>query len=97
MVNLMNTLTRWLKMTCEDTSPLISEMMDHTLPLSKRLRVRAHLAMCGMCRIYQKQLETIRNLARGLGREEPPLPPEIKLTEDCKQRMKDALKHSGES
>lgn len=93
----MNTMTRWLKMTCEDTSPWISEMMDHTLPLSKRLRVRAHLAMCGMCRIYQKQLETVRNLARKLGQEDTPVHPDVKLTEDCKQRMKDALKHSGES
>ena len=91
----MNTMTRWLKITCEDTSPLISEMMDHTLPLSKRLRVRAHLAMCGVCRIYQKQLETVRNLARKLGQEDAPVHPEVKLTEDCKQRMKDALKHSG--
>lgn len=91
----MKTLLRRLKITCEDTSPLISEMMDHTLPLSKRLRVGIHLALCKMCRAYQAQLKIVQNLARKLGQQDPPLPPEVRLTEDCKERIKSALKQSG--
>lgn len=85
-----------MKMRCEDTSPLISEMMDHTLPLSKRLRLGIHLAICKMCRAYQRQLETVRTLARDLGREDTPLGPEVKMSEDCRESLKAALKkHQG--
>ncbi|CAI2717469.1 zf-HC2 domain-containing protein [Nitrospina watsonii] len=92
----MNTLTRWLKIRCQDTSSLISERMDHSLPLSKRLRVGMHLAMCKACRIYEQQLQTVRSLARKLGREEDPLGPNVTMTEDCKESIKAVLKkHQG--
>ncbi len=86
-------IMRWLKITCADTSPLISEMMDHSLPFSKRWRLKLHLAMCEVCRYYQKQLEVVRTLAKKLGHEKTPIHSQVRLTEECKERMKDALKN----
>ena len=87
----MARITRWLGVTCEDTGPLISELMDHTLPPGKRLRLKFHLGMCGVCRIYEKQLEIIRALARKLGGEDAPTPKEAALSEQAKARIKSTL------
>ncbi len=87
-------MTQWFDATCRDTTPLISEMMDHTLPLGKRLRVRFHLAICDVCGFYKKQLETVRALARKLGREEDPTQKEAVLSEEAKNKIKDSLKQS---
>jgi len=87
-------MIQWFDATCRDTTPLISEMMDHTLPLGKRLRVRFHLAICDVCGFYKKQLETVRALARKLGREEDPTQKEAVLSEEAKTKIKDSLKQS---
>ncbi len=90
----MGLMTHWFGATCKDTTPLISEMMDHTLPLGKRLRVRFHLAICDVCCFYKKQLETVRALARKLGRDEDPTQKEAVLSEEAKNKIKDSLKQS---
>ena len=89
MVKFMDTMTRWLKITCADTSPLISEIMDHRLPFSKRWRLKIHLAICGVCRFYLKQLEVIRTLAKKLGREDSGFNQETRLSEECKERPRE--------
>ena len=85
---------RKLRVTCEDTTPLISELMDHNLPLGKRIRLKFHLAMCTVCRFYQKQLEIIRALARKLGKEEAPTQQEVVLSEQAKTKIRDSIKQS---
>lgn len=87
-------VNRWFKITCRDTTPLISELMDHKLSLRKRLRVRFHLGVCGVCGLYQKQLEIIQALARKLGSEAAPIQKEAVLSEQAKSKIKDALKQS---
>ena len=86
-------MIRKLRLSCEDTSPLISELMDHKLPLGKRMRLKFHLAMCQVCRFYQKQLEVIRAVARKLG-EETASQQEATLSEQAKIKIKDSLKQS---
>ena len=88
----MHKITKWLKLTCEDTSLLISEKMDHSLPLSKRWRAGLHLAMCTVCREYQKQLWILSSLARCLGKAEGPTDPSFKLSPEAKERLKQSLK-----
>ena len=56
MEKLMNFILGWLNLTCKDTSPLISEMMDHRVSFIKRLKIRIHLALCGVCLYYKGQL-----------------------------------------
>lgn len=87
-------MIRKLRLTCEDTSPLISELMDHNLPLGKRMRLKFHLAMCTVCQFYQKQLEIIRALARKLGGEEAPSQKQAVLSVQAKTKIKDTLKQS---
>ena len=90
----MSRMTRLFRVTCADTSPLISELMDHDLPFGKRLRLRFHLMICGVCSIYKQQLEVIHALARKLGHEEAPSQKEAFLSEQAKSKLKDTLKQS---
>lgn len=87
-------MSRLFRVTCKDTSPLISELMDHNLPLGKRLRLRFHLGICGVCQIYEKQLKVIHALARKMGHEEAPSQQEAVLSEQAKTKIKDTLKQS---
>ncbi len=87
-------MIRKLHITCEDTTPLISELMDHNLPLGKRLRLNFHLALCKVCRFYQEQLEIIRALARKLRTEEAPTQQKAVLSEQAKAKIKYSLKQS---
>ena len=87
-------MIRKLQLTCEDTTPLISELIDHSLPLGKRVRLKFHLAMCSVCCFYKKQLEVIRALARKLREEEAPTQQNANLSEQAKTKIKDSLKQS---
>ena len=72
------------KMSCKDVYPLISESRDHSLPFLNQLRLKMHLAICGLCETYQKQLEILCRIAQSLGKdaskalEKTSLKPEIK-------------------
>jgi hypothetical protein len=96
--SLLGKLNTWmirkLHLTCEDTTPLISELMDHNLPFGKRLRLKFHLAMCAVCRYYQKQLKVLRALAQKLGGEEASTQQKAVLSEQAKIKIKDSLKQS---
>ena len=95
MLAKMNTwIAHKLRVTCRDTTSLISELMDHRLPLGKRMRLKFHLTLCDVCRFYQKQLEVIQALARKLGHEEAPSQNEAVLSEQMKAKIKDTLKQS---
>ena len=63
LLHMMNLFGKLFKVTCGDTSSLVSEMLDHNLPFERRLRVRIHLAICKVCRCYQDQMVAIRSLA----------------------------------
>ena len=81
-------------LSCKDVTQLISESMDRSLPLGKRIGVRIHLLMCRFCGRYERQLllirETIRRLVAG---EETPgglfLDP---LSENARERIRQSLR-----
>jgi len=83
---------RKLRLSCEDTTPLISELMDHNLSFGKRMRLKFHLAMCSVCCFYKKQLEVIRALARKLGGDEASNQQKVTLSEQAKTKIKNSLK-----
>ena len=83
-----------LNMTCQDTSPLISEMMDHRVSFIKRLKIKIHLAMCEVCLYYREQLMTIRNLSKNLSREDVPVKREEKLNPKAKEKLKRMIEAS---
>ena len=41
--------------------------MDARLTLGERMRVKLHLAICGACRQFSRQVQILRNAARQLG------------------------------
>jgi hypothetical protein len=80
------------KMSCEDVYPLISESRDHPLPLCSRLRLKMHLAICGLCEIYQKQLEILCRVARSLGKDESKALAETDMNPKVKEKIKKWIK-----
>lgn len=47
--------------TCKEVSVLLIAREDRELPLSERLALRLHLAMCQACPRFERQVLTMRN------------------------------------
>ena len=80
------------KMSCEDVYPLISESQDHALPFLSRMRLKMHLAICGLCDIYIKQLEIICRVSQSLGKDECEVFEETLLNQDVKDKIQQWIK-----
>ncbi len=80
-------MMKTLKMTCEDVYPLISENQDHPLSFLSRMRLKTHLALCGLCEIYQKQLAILYRIARSLGKDESETLEETGLKPEIKEKL----------
>jgi len=93
-VRFMTKMTQWLRATCQDTSSIISESLDHPLPLSKWWRLKFHLALCVVCRYYLDQLKTLQNLARRLGKEDNNLKDQAGLRPEFKEKLKQSVRSS---
>lgn len=52
--------------SCKDATRLISQSMDTSLPVGKRIWVRIHLLTCKFCTRYERQLLLIRETLRRL-------------------------------
>ena len=76
------------KMSCKDVYPLISESRDHSLPFLSRMRLKMHLAICGLCEIYQKQLEILCRVAWSLGKDESKALEKTSLKPDIKEKIR---------
>jgi hypothetical protein len=94
MGKLMGILFSWFNLTCQDTSPLISEMMDHKVSFIKRLKLKIHLSVCKVCLYYREQLELIRDLSKNLGREDFPANKDEVLPEKSRQKIKQMIEAS---
>ncbi len=92
-MKLLNKILQVSKMTCKDTSRLISENMDHSLPLFDRWRIKLHLAMCKFCSYYQDQLEVLRKLSRYLGQEDAQTHKTGFLSQVRKEKIKSLLRN----
>ena len=88
----MKLLMSIFKMTCKDVYPLISEEMDRPLSLGGKIRLKMHLAICNLCHIYRKQLQTLRNLARNLGKENSQAIEKKTLSLDTKEKIQKYIK-----
>jgi len=54
---------KWM-LKCRDASELASRAMDERLPLSNRMALRLHLAICDNCARFNRQLQEMRRLFR---------------------------------
>lgn len=82
-------------LSCKDVTQLISESMDRSLPLGKRIGVRLHLLICKFCERYERQLLLIRETARRIvAMEDQPGPsPGEPLSEEAKARIRRSLRN----
>lgn len=46
--------------SCKETTQRLSEAKDRKLSLSEKLQLKMHLAMCGNCRNFSKQMDFLR-------------------------------------
>jgi len=82
-------------LSCRDVTQLLSESMDTSLPIGKRIGVRLHLLMCKFCTRYERQLLLIRETVRRLAatEEKPGEPPGETLSEEAKERIRNSLRN----
>jgi len=80
-------------LSCKDVTQLLSEAMDASLPIGKRIGVRLHLLICKFCLRYKRQLLLIRETARRLAAIEttPGLPAGDALSADARERIRKSL------
>jgi hypothetical protein len=50
--------------SCKDASRLLSQAEERPMSASQRMRVKWHLAVCGMCRAFERQLAVMREAMR---------------------------------
>ena len=80
-------------MSCKEASQLVSESLDHKLPLHKLVGLKMHLTMCSMCRRFARQLRILRQAVGIFAEMEADLdrPSEIELSPEAKARIVGAL------
>lgn len=76
--------------TCRESARLLSERRDHSLPLRKRLALRMHLVLCGLCRVYASQLSVVCGVSREAGEKAPDVSPRS-MPDERRRRIKDAM------
>ncbi len=78
---------------CKDVSQLVSESLDHKLPLWKRASLWMHLCMCRLCWGFRKDLVHLHKEMEQHGDEieRAAADPELKLPAESCERMKRLL------
>lgn len=76
-------------LSCRDVTRLLSESMDASLPMGKRIGVRLHLLICKFCVRYERQLLLIRETVRRIAAAEES--PGEALSEDARERIRKVL------
>lgn len=80
---------------CKEAARLLSDKLEYTLPLHKRVLLRMHVIMCGGCCLYGKQIAALKNLVarrREIEKDDSPLSSESSLSNDACEHMKLLLK-----
>lgn len=80
--------------SCRDVSALVSQAMDGRVSWRRRLTIRMHLSMCGLCRRYERQLRLLREAAGPYGDPETNRL-EPGLSETAKERLRQSFGPKG--
>ena len=80
-------------MKCEEAAIFVSESKDRRLPWHLKARLRFHLALCALCRRYERNLEMLSRISAAAGRmlELGQLPGGEPLPAEAKARIKQRL------
>ena len=81
---------------CKQASQLMSEAMDHPLPLHKTILLKFHLRICKACLVFQKQLQNLQRIfiKKNMQNNTNEILPcyTENLPNDVRKKMKDLLK-----
>jgi len=85
-----------MMLSCREATRLLSESMDHELPLGRRSALRFHLALCRFCRRYLAQVSFLRRVLRLSAEacDAAPAAPSVELPEAAKARIREAMRTS---
>lgn len=80
--------------SCKCASRLLSEQLDHPLPLSRRIMLKIHLIMCTNCVFFGRQIKALKNI---IGRhadpkDELPSPYTTSLSSEVQDRIKSLMR-----
>ena len=81
-----------MMLNCKQASELISQSVDETLPLRKRLALRVHLFICDGCSNFTSQIDFLRKVANR--HDKCPQCQNLHLSQEAKQRISRALKNA---
>ncbi len=84
-----------LMLNCKEASELISEALEHRLPLGRRILLKMHLAMCTACANVGRQLKGIQTLMfEYISSGKSPISPSKEaLPDSARKRIKNLLKN----
>jgi predicted anti-sigma-YlaC factor YlaD len=79
---------------CKEASQLLSKHLDHPLPWTKQIMLKVHVVMCSVCRLWGRQIKSLRDLIGKYTREvsDPPLREKYTLSEESKDHMKELFR-----
>lgn len=79
---------------CKEVSRLVSESMDHRLPLYQRVLIWMHLLMCRYCARFRRQVMFLKKLCLSYQMDERAMDTAVNLSPDAQERIRQALKSS---
>ena len=80
--------------SCKEVTQMVSESLDHKLPLIQRIGIRVHLLMCRFCSRYRKQLLILREAMRLQERYIEDTKPLMTLPTEARERIKRSFIYS---
>ncbi len=80
--------------SCKKAARLLSEQLDHPLPLYKRFLLKMHLVMCANCVCFNRQIKALKKLfgAHEQAENEPPPSSTSTLSDDVRTRIKTSMR-----
>lgn len=79
--------------SCKHASRLISEQLDHPLPLLEKLMLNIHLAMCTNCVFFERQIKALKGIIGKHTTLEDELPsPPASLSSEVQERIKSLIR-----
>ncbi len=86
-------MKHWM-FNCKKVTRMVSDSLDHKLPLYQRFGIRIHLMMCKLCSRYKDQLLLMRKIIgpKMMDKKETDL--SIKLSSKARERIKRLMQNS---
>ena len=86
-------MNHWM-FNCRKVTRMVSDSLDHKLPLYQRFGIRIHLMMCKFCSRYRDQLLLMRKIIgpKMMDKKETDL--SIKLSSKARERIKRLMQNN---